>query len=298
MQMLFYRGAAFPEEYTGDAFATMRGSWNRNPASGYEIVRIRFANGQPQRIEPFVTGFLTDGGKTHIARPVGLAVAQDGSLLMADDVNGVIYRVAYEGTGRANAALPVTAPAGAMLRQATQGSGVPLAKDRTETTAPGVMTVTSATITAQAPIPAKHSEYADGVSPQISWTPVAGAKSYAIVMEDPDAKPVTPFVHWLAWNIPATVTHLPEGSQEQMRLTEPEGVFQGATTRGSSSYYGPRPPVMDPPHRYHFQVFALDTLLQVPPGADRDTLLAAMRGRVLAKGELVGQFQQRTEPPK
>lgn len=59
MQMLFYPGGAFPAEYTGDAFVTMRGSSNRNPASGYEIVRIRFSDGQPQKFEPFVTGFLT-----------------------------------------------------------------------------------------------------------------------------------------------------------------------------------------------------------------------------------------------
>ena len=296
MQMLFYPGGGFPAEYTGDAFVTMRGSWNRNPASGYEIVRIRFADGQPQKIEPFVTGFLTDGGKTHIARPVGLAVAKDGALLMADDANGTIYRVAYRGGGSPVAA--VTPPAGPMQQQAMQGSGVPLSKDREETRASAALTVTSATIGAQAPIPVKHSEYADGVSPQLSWTAVSGAKSYAIVMEDPDSRPVTPFVHWLAWNIPATVTHLPEGLQEQLRLTEPEGVLQGATTRGSPGYFGPRPPVMDAPHRYHFQVFALDTMLQVPPGADRDTLLAAMRGHVLAKGELVGLFQQQVKPPK
>ncbi|SHM53635.1 sorbosone dehydrogenase family protein [Rhizobacter sp. OV335] len=74
MQMVFYPGGSFPPEYTGDAFVTMRGSWNRNPASGYEIVRVRFSNGTPQRFEPFVTGFLTDGGKKHIARPMGLAV--------------------------------------------------------------------------------------------------------------------------------------------------------------------------------------------------------------------------------
>jgi phosphatidylethanolamine-binding protein (PEBP) family uncharacterized protein len=55
---------------------------------------------------------------------------------------------------------------------------------------------------------------------------------------------------------------------------------------------------MDPPHRYHFQVFALDSLLQLPPGADRDQLLAAMRGKVLGKGELVGTFQQTVAPLK
>jgi glucose/arabinose dehydrogenase len=100
MQMKFYSGSTFPAEYQGDAFATMRGSWNRNPASGYEIVRIHFENGQPKTIEPFLTGFLTDGGKTHFGRPVGLAVAKDGSLLMADDTNGVIYRIVYDGDGK------------------------------------------------------------------------------------------------------------------------------------------------------------------------------------------------------
>jgi glucose/arabinose dehydrogenase len=90
MQMAFYPDGAFPAEYTGDAFMSMRGSWNRKPASGYGIVRIRFGNGQPQKLAPFVSGFLTDGGTTHIARPVGLAVARDGALLMSDDANGVM----------------------------------------------------------------------------------------------------------------------------------------------------------------------------------------------------------------
>jgi Raf kinase inhibitor-like YbhB/YbcL family protein len=127
---------------------------------------------------------------------------------------------------------------------------------------------------------------------------VPGAKSYAVIAEDPDSRPVKPFVHWLAWNIPANVTTLPEGLQEQPRLTEPEGVLQGRNTRGSTGYYGPRPPVGDPAHGYHFQVFALDTLLGVPFGADRDTLLAAMQGHVLAKGALVGRYAQKVKPPK
>jgi Raf kinase inhibitor-like YbhB/YbcL family protein len=274
----------------------MRGSWNRNPASGYEIVRIRFADGKPQRIEPFVTGFLTDAGKTHIARPVGLAVAKDGSLLMADDANGVIYRVAHGSVTQASVINPP--PAAVMVEQATKGSGVPLAKDRAETAGGTAISVTSATVGAMAAIPKKHSEYADGVSPQLSWSPVAGARSYVVIAEDPDAKPLTPFVHWLAWNIPQGVTNLPEGLQEQLRLTQPEGVLQGATTRGSPGYYGPKPPAMDPPHHYHFQVFAVDKLLDVPPGADRDQLLAAMKGHVVGKGELVGTFQQNTKPEK
>jgi Raf kinase inhibitor-like YbhB/YbcL family protein len=297
MQMKFYSGTSFPAEYAGDAFATMRGSWNRNPASGYEIVRIHFENGQPKTIEPFLTGFLADGGKTHFARPVGLAVAKDGSLLMADDANGVIYRVAYTGSAQ-KITDQKAAPAEVMEAQAAKGVGVPLAKDRPETDAKGALKVSSGDFAANGAIPLKQSEYADSVSPALRWDSVPGAVSYAIVMEDPDSKPIKPFVHWVAWNIPSTVTSLPEGLQEQLRLTEPEGVLQGRNSSGTHGYFGPKPPVGDPAHHYHFQVLALDSMLDIPPTSDRDAFLAAVSGHVLAKGELVGLYQQKIEPPK
>ncbi|HEU4459420.1 MAG TPA: YbhB/YbcL family Raf kinase inhibitor-like protein [Methylibium sp.] len=304
MQMAFHRGAGLPAEYAGDAFVAMRGSWNRSAPSGYEIVRVRFRDGKPAGIEPFVRGFLTDGGRTHIARPVGLAIAGDGSMLMADDGNGVIYRIAYAGTD-ARAQAPLSGPpATAMQQQTRKGLGVPLTREREEARAQtgmpsgGTITVRSWSFGNGAEMPARHSEYADGVSPALQWTPVPGAKSYAIVMEDPDAKPITPFVHWVAWNIPATSTQLPEGLQEQPRLTEPEGMLQGRTSRGSPGYYGPRPPVGDAAHRYHFQVLALDTMLDVPPGADRDQVLAAAKGHVIATGQLVGRYGQSRAPLK
>jgi Raf kinase inhibitor-like YbhB/YbcL family protein len=297
MQLVFYTGAGFPAEYRGDAFVTMRGSWNRVKPSGYEIVRVRFTNGQATAVEPFVTGFLTDGGKTHIARPVGLAMARDGALLMADDANGVIYRVAYKGAAARPAQAMPAAPAGPMEQQAARGTRVPLAMARPETQAPGTLAVTSPAFSNNGNLAAKFSEYADGVSPPLTWTAVPNAKSYALIMEDPDAKPALPFVHWVAWNIPAEVTRLPEGVQEQPRLTEPEGVLQGRNTRGATGWYGPRPPVGEAAHRYHFQVFALDTRLDVPFGADRDQVLAAMQGHVLAKGEIVGTYMQAQTPP-
>ena len=89
---------------------------------------------------------------------------------------------------------------------------------------------------------------------------------------------------------------MPEGLQDHPRLTAPEGMLQGLNSRGSMGYFGPRPPVGDPPHHYHFQVFALDTRLEVPPGAERDAVLEAMKGHVLAAGELVGTYQQSVEP--
>ena len=74
--------------------------------------------------------------------------------------------------------------------------------------------------------------------------------------------------------------------------------MQGANSRGSVGYYGPHPAVGDPAHKYHFQVLALDKVLSVPAGADRDTLLASVEGHVLAKGELIGTYAQTVKPPK
>lgn len=116
MMLVFYTGDQFPAEYRNDAFIAMRGSWNRRPPSGHEVVRVRFGDdGRAVSMEPFLTGFLqpvggsgdagqsdTTGGITaerdwqRFGRPVGLAVLPDGSMLVGDDTNGVIYRVRYE----------------------------------------------------------------------------------------------------------------------------------------------------------------------------------------------------------
>ncbi len=97
IQLRFYGGTAFPEDYRGDAFVTLHGSWNRNPPNGYRVARLRFsAAGEPEGYEDFLTGFLFDGNRV-FGRPAGLAVLPDGSLLVGDDFNGVVYRVAYRG---------------------------------------------------------------------------------------------------------------------------------------------------------------------------------------------------------
>lgn len=98
LQMDFYESGDFPEEFHGDAFIAMRGSWNRKPPSGYEVVRIHFNDdGKPDKFEPFITGWLDekdDGEWGHYGRLAGLTVAPDGSAIyLADDKNGVIYRV-------------------------------------------------------------------------------------------------------------------------------------------------------------------------------------------------------------
>jgi len=96
MQMVFYNGGQFPTDYNGDAFVAFRGSWNRSTPVGYKISRIVFENGQPVRFEDFLTGFLVDNNRSHFGRLVGLAVHADGSLLVSDDTNGIIYRISYQ----------------------------------------------------------------------------------------------------------------------------------------------------------------------------------------------------------
>jgi Raf kinase inhibitor-like YbhB/YbcL family protein len=288
MQLSFYNGSQFPADYRGDAFVSMRGSWNRKPPAGYEVVRIHFEDGQPQSIEPFVTGFLTSEGES--GRPCGNAVASDGSLLFTDDRNGVLYRVAY--TGAPNGLPPATIPAGPMLEQAGRGHDVPLAIDRPETEAEGALEVSSPEFSEGEEIPAIYSEYEQGISFPLSWSSgPEGTQSYVLIMEDPDAAMPKPFVHWVAWNIPADVTELREALPEQDLLTDPAGLRQGVTSRGTIGYLGPRPPAEDPEHVYHVQVFALDRVLELPiTGADRDQVLAAASGHVLARGALTGRF--------
>jgi glucose/arabinose dehydrogenase len=98
MAMRFYTATQFPAPWRGDAFVAMRGSWNRETPVGYKVVRVRFDGGtRPVAIEDFVTGFLNEAGTAFFARPTGMAIAADGALLVSDDSNGVIYRIAWRG---------------------------------------------------------------------------------------------------------------------------------------------------------------------------------------------------------
>ena len=98
MQMTFYDGAQFPAGYRGDIFASEHGSWNRKLRSGYEVIHVPLhqtghASGE---YEDFLTGFVTPNGDVW-GRPVGIAVAPDGALLVSDDGSESIWRVSYSG---------------------------------------------------------------------------------------------------------------------------------------------------------------------------------------------------------
>lgn len=97
LNIAFYDGKSFPPEYRGDAFVTLHGSWNRGNRTGYKVVRLLFKDGKPTgEYEDFMTGFIASNGEVW-GRPVGVAVAGDGSLIVSEDGNGTIWRVTYSG---------------------------------------------------------------------------------------------------------------------------------------------------------------------------------------------------------
>jgi glucose/arabinose dehydrogenase len=93
--LTFYNGKAFPAEYAGDGFAAEHGSWNRSKRTGYKVIRVRLKDGVPTgEYQDFVTGFVINDSEVW-ARPVGVAVAHDGALLVSEDGNGTIWRVTH-----------------------------------------------------------------------------------------------------------------------------------------------------------------------------------------------------------
>ena len=97
LQLAVYTGRQFPAAYRGDIFVALHGSWNRDKRTGYKVVRVRLRDGRPTgEYEDFLTGFVTASADVW-GRPVGIAVAADGSLLVSEDANGTVWRISYVG---------------------------------------------------------------------------------------------------------------------------------------------------------------------------------------------------------
>jgi hypothetical protein len=107
------------------------------------------------------------------------------------------------------------------------------------------------------------------------------AKSLALIVDDPDA-PNGDWVHWLLFNIDPSVARIPENSV-------PEGALEGTNTFGDAKYEGPCPP-LGPVHHYYFKVYALDTMLTLSAGVEKEELLKAMGDHILAQGEVMGIY--------
>lgn len=149
--------------------------------------------------------------------------------------------------------------------------------------------LTSSAFETESSIPQQFSCEGRNMSPELSWSNApAGTKSFALIMHDPDAPKEGGYTHWLVYNIPAGVNHLPENIPNQDKLNG--GGFQGKNDSGKYGYTGPCPP--SGTHRYYFRLYALDSELDSRAGADKASFEKAIEGHVLAKAELLGRFRR------
>ncbi|MCU1385764.1 MAG: hypothetical protein JWL71_4461, partial [Acidobacteria bacterium] len=147
-------------------------------------------------------------------------------------------------------------------------------------------------------IPEKHTQAGVEVSPALSWSGMPeGAASFVLIVHDADAPVGTgtdDLLHWMLWNIPASATGLSEAVIGGAQL--PDGTRQISAT--GPNYRGPGAPASGPAHHYVFELFALDTMLDVPavgasPPATRAAVVAAMVGHIRGKATYIGRFNRR-----
>ena len=159
---------------------------------------------------------------------------------------------------------------------------------------PALMKLSSPAFAPNTPIPDRHSAYGVNASPPLEWSGhPATTRTFALVMEDPDARFTRPepFVHWVIFNVPGTTTSLPATLPVLARLDEPGGALQGHNGMNTIGYFGPRPPSGDV-HRYHFTIFALDIALPLTSFATKGVLVEAMKGHIVGRGELIGTYER------
>jgi hypothetical protein len=137
-------------------------------------------------------------------------------------------------------------------------------------------------------IPVKYTCDGDDISPPLRWEAVpAGAKSIAVICDDPDA-PMGTFVHWVLFNLPADTRELAEKIPADKTLAN--GAKQGTSDFGSIGYGGPCPP--SGTHRYFFKIYALDKEVDLPAGANKRQLVKAMEGHILDEGQVIGKYKR------
>ena len=144
-------------------------------------------------------------------------------------------------------------------------------------------------------IPAKYTQSVPKpISPALEWTNVPpNTVSFALIMHDPDVavqKKIDDVLHWLVFNIPASVHEFPEGVPAEEKSAD--GMIQCKNQGGVIGYRGPGAPAAGPNHHYTWELFALDTKLDLGPDATRADVLKAMDGHILGKGVLVGRFHR------
>lgn len=151
------------------------------------------------------------------------------------------------------------------------------------------ITITSAAFQAGHTIPDECTCKGANTSPPLEWTGVpAGAKSLALICEDPDA-PSGTWTHWVIYDIPTAVTGLP--AKTPTTSTLPTGANQGMNDFKRMGYSGPCPPP-GKVHRYFFKIYALDMEIALKPGATKDMVMRAMSGHIIGEGQIAGTYQR------
>lgn len=136
-------------------------------------------------------------------------------------------------------------------------------------------------------IPSNYTCDGQDISPALSWdAPPAGTQSLVLIVDDPDA-PMGTFVHWVLYNLPPDLQHLPE---HVTAANLPNGALQGKNDFNRTRYGGPCPP--GGTHRYFFKLYAIDQPLTLPAGATKAQVLKAIEGHTLASTELVGRYSR------
>ncbi len=143
------------------------------------------------------------------------------------------------------------------------------------------------------PIPRRHSGDGEDLSPPMFWSGVpASARELALIDDQTHAPTPEPWVHWVIYKIPVTTEGLAEGVPPVARPSFPATALQGKNSWGSFGYRGPAPPKGHGVHRYFFKLYALAKPLDLAEGLDKPGLLAAMKGHIVAEGELMGAFER------
>ncbi len=152
------------------------------------------------------------------------------------------------------------------------------------------MTISTDAIGADGMIDSRYTCDLDNSSPELRWNnPPNGTAGFALIADDIDA-PNGVFTHWIIYNIPESIHHLPAGIPPQDSL--PNGIRQGINSFGRLGYSGPCPPTGDRPHRYFFRIYALSFLPELPRRIAREELISAISPHVLDQAEISGQYQR------
>jgi Raf kinase inhibitor-like YbhB/YbcL family protein len=160
-------------------------------------------------------------------------------------------------------------------------------------TAPSDLFLSSPAFSDGAAMPSQFTGDGQNISPPLAWANApAQTREFAIICEDPDADGHQPWVHWVIYKIPASVTALPEGLPKSEKIASPPGVLQGDNSWNRPGYDGPQPPHGSGVHHYHFEIFALDEPLDLDSGLSKDGLMRTMSRHILMRGELVGTYQR------